>query len=137
MANNASPRILHPAGTRARLTLRQPAVDYRKHRKLNPDGSYDRILGEPEVFDLHEADILKQLAKCTGKSRRKAITGGVSRQFPMHGAYMNTAAYVRKYLELNNLQLTDSFEPLSTRTQAWPDEPLFERIEDDTHPIFN
>lgn len=140
-------RIVRVEGTRVKVTLRQPGCDYRnpKHSLRNIDGTFDRWLDDDEIFDLKIADITSKLDKCTGKHRRLALTGGTARKYPMHGGAMNTRDYVREYFALNKLSffgagtsdderiksLDAFFELLSTAPQAWPDEPLFESIEND------
>lgn len=77
--------------------------------------------------------IRTKLTKCTGKHRAIKIKTADSRVFPLYGTAMTTARYVKRYFELNNTltHSSDYFEPLSTRPQEWPQEPLYEEIKED------
>lgn len=77
--------------------------------------------------------IQTKLIKCTGKHRAIKIKTADSRVFPLYGTAMTTARYVQLYFELNNtlIHSSDYFEPLSTRPQEWPQEPLYEEIKED------
>ena len=77
--------------------------------------------------------IQTKLIKCTGKHRAIKIKTADSRKFPLYGSAMTTARYVQRYFELNNtlIHSSDYFEPLSTRPQEWPQEPLYEEIKED------
>lgn len=77
--------------------------------------------------------IQTKLIKCTGKHRAIKIKTADSRVFPLYGTAMTTARYVKRYFELNNTltHSSDYFEPLSTRPQEWPQEPLYEEIKED------
>ena len=77
--------------------------------------------------------IQTKLIKCTGKHRAIKIKTADSRMFPLYGTAMTTARYVKRYFELNNtlIHSSDYFEPLSTRPQEWPQEPLYEEIKED------
>lgn len=77
--------------------------------------------------------IQTKLIKCTGKHRAIKIKTADRRVFPLYGTAMTTARYVKRYFELNNTltHSSDYFEPLSTRPQEWPQEPLYEEIEED------
>ena len=76
--------------------------------------------------------IQTKLIKCTGKHRAIKIKTADSRKFPLYGSAMTTARYVQRYFELNNtlIHSSDYFEPLSTRSQEWPQEPLHEVLDD-------
>ena len=77
--------------------------------------------------------IQTKLTKCTGKHRAIKIKTADSRSFPPYTAAMDTARYVQRYFRLNNTltHSSDYFQPLSTRPQEWPQEPLYEEIEED------
>ena len=77
--------------------------------------------------------IQAKLVKCTGKHRAIKTKVADRRMFPPHGVSMDTASYVRRYFELNNtlIHSSDYFQPLSTRPQEWPQEPLYEEIKED------
>ena len=77
--------------------------------------------------------IQAKLVKCTGKHRAIKTKAADNRVFPLYGTSMDTARYVQRYFELNNtlIHSSDYFQPLSTRPQEWPQEPLYEEIEED------
>ena len=119
-------------GTRAQLTLVQPRFDWRNKAHAGADGI---PLDEAALMALRIDEVQAQLAKCTGKHKKLNARGGVSRRYPVaHPLYMNTKTYVEAYYALNfpdsekgdGYGVADFFEPLSTNTQAWPNDPLHE-----------
>jgi len=115
-------------GTRCTVKLVQPSFNRKNKGHLDADGN-----PKEDFLLMHEhiEDVTTKMLKCTGKSRRKATVGGVSRVYPPNGAAMNTRDYVARFHMLNSdyRNLIGNFEPLSTRTQEWPSEPVEETIE--------
>ena len=124
---------IHVPGTRCTLTLRPPPYDYKNKAHRSPDGS--AMLDDQQRLDLRIDEISKALTKCTGKHKRHVLRGGDERLYPqpIGDVMLDTAVYVRLYFRLNNnlIHSSDYFEPLSTRPQEWPQEPLYEEIEED------
>lgn len=136
-------------GTRCTVGLTQPRWDYKNKNHRDADGN-----PEPDfvLMQDHIDDITSKMLKCTGKHKRTAIRGGTGRVYPPHGAAMNTRDYVERFYISNGLVREDVtyrsgarvattkpdyveeslsfFEPLSTNTQMWPDEPLFEECDE-------
>ena len=115
-------------GTRCTVKLVQPQYSYKNKDHRDADG---RPKPEFVLMQEHIDDVTAKMLKCTGKARRRAIVGGVSRVYPPHGEAMNTRDYVARFHGLNSEYriLIGNFEPLSTRTQEWPGEPLEEPLE--------
>ena len=124
---------IHVPGTRCTLTLRPPPYDYKNKAHRSPDGS--AMLEDQQRLDLRIEEISKALTKCTGKHKRHVLRGGDKREYPqpIGDLMLDTAVYVRLYFRLNNnlIHSSDYFEPLSTRPQEWPQEPLYEEIKED------
>lgn len=122
---------IHVPGTRCTLTLRPPPYDYKNKAHRSPDGSV--MLDDQQRLDLRIDEISKALTKCTGKHRAIKIKTADSRSFPPYNEAMDTASYVKLFFKLNNklTHSSDYFQPLSTRLQEWPQEPLYEEIEED------
>jgi hypothetical protein len=124
---------IHVPGTRCTLTLRPPPYDYKNKAHRSPDGS--AMLDDQQRLDLRIDEISKALTKCTGKHKRHVLRGGDKREYPqpIGDLMLDTAVYVRLYFRLNNnlIHSSDYFEPLSTRPQEWPQEPLYEEIKED------
>ena len=86
------------------------------------------------VHPHHYDDMRAKLIKCTGKTRASKPKAE-KRNFPIHGAAMDTASYVALYYQINDgvLRTADHrtiYEPLSTRRQEWPSEPLEEPLDE-------
>jgi hypothetical protein len=129
---------IHVPGTRCTLTLRPPPYDYKNKAHCSPDGS--AMLDDQQRLDLRIDKISKALTKCTGKHKRHVLRGGDKREYPqpIEGAMLNTASYVEVFFAWNRqsksahpFDYKSFFEPLSTRPQEWPQEPLYEEIEED------
>ena len=121
-------------GTRCTVKLEQPWYNWRNKDHCDADGM---IKPDFVLMQEHIDDVTARMLKCTGKSRRKAIVGGVSRVYPHHGAAMDTRSYVR-WFYVNNFgtkfhdareTVKDLFGDLSTNTQEWPGEPIEETME--------
>lgn len=121
-------------GTRCTVKLVQPQYNYKNKDHHGADGMI-----KPDFVLMHEhiEDVTAKMLKCTGKSKRKAIVGGVSRVYPPHGAAMDTRTYVRWFYANNpetkyhdTLETVKSlFGDLSDNLQEWPSEPVEETIE--------
>ena len=66
---------------------------------------------------------------------RKPTIKAEKRLFPLSGKHMNTRDYVKAYWMLNfkAASFTDCeafYEPLSEQPQEWPQEPLYEALDD-------
>lgn len=101
------------------------------------------MLDDQVRLDLHVEEITKALTKCTGKHKRHVLRGGAGRLYPrlIGDVMLDTTSYVKVFFELNKTSKHAApfdyrafFEPLSTRPQEWPEEPLFEAIEGDSYP---
>lgn len=129
---------IHVPGTRCTLTLRPPPYDYKNKAHRSPDGS--AMLDDQQRLDLRIDEISKALTKCTGKHKRHVLRGGDKREYPqpIGDVMLDTASYVKVFFDLNRqsksahpFDYKSFFEPLSTRPQEWPQEPLYEEIEED------
>lgn len=95
-------------------TLRSTQPTYKNSELLH--------LTEAELMDHRIREVTEQAMKAS-KSRRKPVTGGVSRVYPKGGEHMSTDLYVRSYIlanagtykgdDIDNDRLF--FGPLSTR----------------------
>lgn len=75
-----------------------------------------------------------KFAKVSGKARKPTIKAE-KRLFPVSGQHMNTQDYVKAYWMLNfkEASFTDCeafYEPLSAHPQEWPQEPLYEVLDE-------
>lgn len=129
---------IHVPGTRCTLTLYPPSYDYKNKTHRSPDGS--AMLDDQQRLDLHIDEISKALTKCTGKHKRHVLRGGDKRLYPqpIGDVMLDTASYVKVFFDLNRqsksahpFNYKSFFEPLSTRPQEWPQEPLYEEIKED------
>jgi hypothetical protein len=98
------------------------------------------MLDDQQRLDLRIDEISKALTKCTGKHKRHVLRGGDKRLYPqpIGDVMLDTASYVKVFFGLNRqskyadpFDYKSFFEPLSTRPQEWPQEPLYEEIEED------
>jgi len=126
---------IHVPGTRCTLTLRPPPYDYKNKAHRSPDGSV--MLDDQQRLDLRIDEISKALTKCTGKHNRHVLRGGDKRLYPqpIGDVMLDTASYVKVFFDLNRqsksahpFDYKSFFEPLSTRPQEWPQEPLYEEL---------
>jgi len=77
-----------------------------------------------------------KLDKLVKAKPRKPTIKADKRTYPVSGRYMDTASYVKAFWELNFKAASSEdriafYEPLSKRAQEWPQEPLYEEIEED------
>lgn len=75
-----------------------------------------------------------RFVKVSGKPRKTAPEAE-KRLFPVSGKHMNTKDYVKAYwrLNFNVASFTDCeafYEPLSEQPQEWPQEPLYEVLDE-------
>jgi len=119
-------------GTKARLTVCTPQINYKNPKHF---GTNQKWLEDDALLRIRIDKVQAQLTKCTGKHRKLNARGGVSRRYPVaHPLRMNTKTYVEAYYALNfpdpekgdGYGVADFFEPLSTNTQSWPNDPLHE-----------
>lgn len=75
-----------------------------------------------------------KFAKVSGKARKPTIKAD-KREYPLSGKHMTTKDYVKAYWELNFTAAAPEdceafYEPLSEQPQEWPQEPLYEVLDD-------